>query len=133
LKTLEQKKEFMNLLNNGIDTEILLEIKRVIFIGKFNELYQAYQNVKTNEDWYDYVKENSKMKNIPNEKIDQIFSYLKSNYKDFFIQVDFIKRPNFTVLKSNSYYELDFKFEKEIFETIKMWENSKKIISKPFS
>lgn len=57
---LNQKEEFINLLNNEIETEHLREIIKIISIKNINYYSNAYLNHMTHEQWFEHFNNHLK-------------------------------------------------------------------------
>jgi hypothetical protein len=136
MENLKQKTEgIINFINNEIDFELLKVMQEIILAPK-TSTHSAWTNCMTYEEWFVHFKEKSqsfklyrpelKGPEISEKQIILVLDYLKLNYDKFFIRVSGIERPNMAVTRNCIMYDLEQEFTKNVYDTIEMWENSKK-------
>jgi hypothetical protein len=136
MENLKQKTEgIINFINNEIDFELLTVMKEIILTPKPGT-HPDWINSMTYEEWFFYFKVKSeslklfrprlKGTEISENQIILVLDYLKLNYDKFFIRVSGIERPNMAVVNKCKIKDFDPEFTKNIYDTIEIWENSKK-------
>lgn len=125
MEVLKQKAEgIINLINHGIDFQLLQEIIKITMCPKSNEL-SAWTNWLTYDEWFEHFRQKSKKTVISEEHITLVLDYLKLNYKDYFPTSNNYPKPILGVDKKFNWDKIDFEFTETIYSIIQIWESSK--------